>query len=456
MRAAVGGNRSGKSYAGAADVVARALLLSERRSGVFWICGQDSAAWRDVQERRVFALLDPDQVLLHRRSEKYTVICARGRSHRMATLVFKTYESGAQAFMGADVDGIWLDEEPPREVFNECWARVLDRGGWLSLTFTPIESFRKGRTWLYEEVVAKPRIADTEVFRLSTYDNPHLPRGAADAFAAGLDEYERRVRLYGDFVWRSLNPVFDADELAGWRRRLAERPPEELRTDLPGSAVCWERPRVGGRYVIGADVAEGLEGGDWDAGVVVRVGEDGRTYEAAELHGHLAPFEFAAELADLSRAYNDALVAVEVNGPGLAVVEKLTELGVNQLVRSGAGGGGGPGGAGGPRFGVRTTSANKAWLVSLLAEAVRTGNWVWRSGAGVDEALAYVWDGRGGMGAQSGAHDDRVMARVMASLALRGAVGDGPSVPTTAQRTPGFSGGKLPPLKEEEGDTWNG
>ncbi len=56
-----------------------------------------------------------------------------------STLGLKSYEQGRGAFEGTERDLIWLDEEPPLEVYVECGIRLMTRSGHMLLTFTPME-----------------------------------------------------------------------------------------------------------------------------------------------------------------------------------------------------------------------------------------------------------------------------------------------------------------------------
>lgn len=56
-------------------------------------------------------------------------------------LSFKSYEEGRKAFEAEAVDWIWLDEEPPPEVYDECLMRLLTKQGSIIVTLTPVEGF---------------------------------------------------------------------------------------------------------------------------------------------------------------------------------------------------------------------------------------------------------------------------------------------------------------------------
>lgn len=84
------------------------------------------------------------------------------------------------------------------------------------------------------------------------------------------------------------------------------------------------------KYVIGADVAEGLESGDWSAAFVLDV-ENFK--QAGRIYCKLPPDEFAVELKKLAEKYNNALIAPEANNHGHAVIAKLKSLGYSNIYR---------------------------------------------------------------------------------------------------------------------------
>lgn len=86
--------------------------------------------------------------------------------------------------------------------------------------------------------------------------------------------------------------------------------------DELGPLRIWENPiKDGRRYVVGADVAEGLEHGDFSSAHVI----DTKTgLVVAKWHGHIDPDVFGAEtLWHLGWLYGCALVGIEANSVGL-------------------------------------------------------------------------------------------------------------------------------------------
>lgn len=53
-------------------------------------------------------------------------------------LVLKSYDQKRESFQGTEQDLIWLDEEPPEDVYTECVMRTMTTNGLVMLTFTPL------------------------------------------------------------------------------------------------------------------------------------------------------------------------------------------------------------------------------------------------------------------------------------------------------------------------------
>jgi phage terminase large subunit-like protein len=60
------------------------------------------------------------------------------------------YQQGMEAFYGTAMDGIFLDEEPPWNVYTECLTRTASTGGFVSLSFTPLKGYTPTVTQLFK------------------------------------------------------------------------------------------------------------------------------------------------------------------------------------------------------------------------------------------------------------------------------------------------------------------
>ena len=52
---------------------------------------------------------------------------------------FKSYDQGRERWQGETLDGVWYDEEPPEDIYEEGFTRTNVRDGIAILTFTPLK-----------------------------------------------------------------------------------------------------------------------------------------------------------------------------------------------------------------------------------------------------------------------------------------------------------------------------
>ncbi len=187
---------------------------------------------------------------------------------------------------------------------------------------------------------------------------------------------------------------------------------EKTTTIVPssrGELKLWEGPIHNEVYTIGADVSEGVEGGDNAAIEVLNV----RTMtQVAEWCGLIAPDDLAHVIFFLAQMYGNPLTGVEVNNHGLTTVVTLQNLKYwNQYrrivfdsqkrKRRDA-------------LGWKTTANTKPLIIDGLRQAVKEGEIILNSKECIDEMLHYVLLSDGKMGATPGHHDDRVIAMAIA------------------------------------------
>ncbi|KWT86922.1 hypothetical protein [Candidatus Magnetominusculus xianensis] len=175
-----------------------------------------------------------------------------------------------------------------------------------------------------------------------------------------------------------------------------------------GRLMIWEEPGHGLTYVIGADVAEGLQSGDFSCAFVV---ERLTGRQAAIWHGHMDADLFGALLINLGRYYNTAWLTPERNNHGLTTILKIVEqryprIYVEMIAE--------PPAKSRKRFGWLTNASNKHLIIDNLVSEIRDGTSGIVSVETFDEMLTFVQTEDGKYGADAGAHDDRVMAAAIA------------------------------------------
>jgi phage terminase large subunit-like protein len=65
--------------------------------------------------------------------------CSGGTSY----LALKSYDQRRESFQGTTLDFIWLDEEPPSDIYTECLLRTMTTDGVVYMTFTPLQGWTK-------------------------------------------------------------------------------------------------------------------------------------------------------------------------------------------------------------------------------------------------------------------------------------------------------------------------
>lgn len=92
--------------------------------------------------------------------------------------------------------------------------------------------------------------------------------------------------------------------------RYAVRGPT-LTTDRSGALLVWEKPQPGVQYAMGVDTAHGIGG---DNSCIQVLAHPGYRQVAEWSDNQTGPKELAAVIETIARWYNEAVVAVEVNG----------------------------------------------------------------------------------------------------------------------------------------------
>ena len=144
---------------------------------------------------------------------------------------------------------------------------------------------------------------------------------------------------------------FDVDAIERRTRQL----PAPLESRRGGALQIWLPPVAGRHYVLGVDTAGGGSTGDY---ACVQVLERESGLQCAELRQRLTPLDLAHAAAALAAEYNHALVAVERNNHGAAVIAYLTTNGSCTNLYSQQG-----------LPGWLTTAASKPAMISRLGRA---------------------------------------------------------------------------------------
>ncbi len=204
-----GGNRSGKTECGAVEAVwyARGIhpYRKNRNNVIGWVVSPTYEVQREVAQAKILSYLSPDYVIDvvmlsgRKGAPEYGVVdylIIKNELGGASKIVFKSSDQGREKFQGASLDFVWFDEEPPKDIYEECLMRILDRKGDIWGTMTPL----KGRTWVYDEIYLNTR-NNKEIWSISMEwgDNPYLEKSEIKALTASLGEDTLDSRRYGRF-----------------------------------------------------------------------------------------------------------------------------------------------------------------------------------------------------------------------------------------------------------------
>jgi phage terminase large subunit-like protein len=184
-----------------------------------WACGVDSKQMREViQERLLGPVGDFGTGLIRKSCLNFEtlkdaskadtfvgIFHVRHISGGWSTIELKSYESGVRAFMGPTKDLIWLDEEPPMDIYEECKTRLITTGGKIMMTFTPllgmtdtIENFMGSTDYVTGPIVGKDGEATSRFVVAATWDDvPHITESAKRIQLEGMPEYLRDAKSKG-------------------------------------------------------------------------------------------------------------------------------------------------------------------------------------------------------------------------------------------------------------------
>ncbi len=209
VRFVFGGNRTGKTECGAVETVwlARGIhpYRQNRKDVCCFVVSLSKGVQRDVAQGKILKYLDKRYIcetVMEQGRKDFAqsgiidYITVKNEQGGFSKIIFKSCEQGRDKFAGASLDFVWFDEEPPKDIFDECKMRLLDKKGFLFCTMTPL----LGLTFVYDEIFLADS-SDKEVWHTTMQweDNPYLDKSEIDYFTSAMSEEELKARRYGQF-----------------------------------------------------------------------------------------------------------------------------------------------------------------------------------------------------------------------------------------------------------------
>jgi phage terminase large subunit-like protein len=345
----IGGLGSGKTFAGACKL----LLLPPGARAV--VVAPTYPMIRDASQRTFFEICPPALRLDHNASHNTTTLTDD-------RVIFWRSGEHPDRLRGPNLSHAWIDEAAycREDLWPVLMGRLrLGRAQQVWLTTTP-----NGHNWLHREFVLNGAPATHEVINAPTAQNTYLPPGFAQELAAryAADPEFARQELEGAWVDLAGSKRLPGVLLDACYAKEAPAPcPAPLLQYAPLLRLYRAPEPAHGGYVIGADVAEGVPGGD-DSAAVVMARRGGAV--AAVLAGKLEPKrDLPAALRALSAYYGDAPILVERNNHGHATIGALEADAPALLLRGHD-----------DKPGWLQTASSKAELYNVAARALQDGD----------------------------------------------------------------------------------
>ena len=200
--------------------------------------------------------------------------------------------------------------------------------------------------------------------------------------------------------------VFDLDAI----ERALQGSGEPMETRDNQRVMIWLPARPEKNYVIGVDPAGGGSEGDYSCAEVI---DCDLGTQCAELLGHWPPRELAKQVAALAKEYNMALLAVERNNHGHAVLACLRMMEYPRVyIQNG-------------QDGWLTSALSRPTMIENLSAVLTEEPGRFRSGRLLNELRTFVRHADGNTGAAPGTHDDCVIAMAIAWAVRKSEAGRG-------------------------------
>ncbi len=211
-------NRAGKSEAGAYEVTCHATgkypaWWAGRRFDKaieIWACGTTSETTRDIVQNKLLGqvgqegtgMLPADSIAktVARRggiADSIETIRVKHVSGGESLIGLKSYQQGRESFEGTGKSVVWLDEEPPEDVYTECLFRTATTKGITMLTFTPLQGMSAVVKGFLEPEKPESRQYKWHV-QAGWKDVPHIPPEERAALIATTPPYQIKARTEGE------------------------------------------------------------------------------------------------------------------------------------------------------------------------------------------------------------------------------------------------------------------
>lgn len=180
-----------------------------------WVAGDTRETVRDITQAKLIGnvakegdealgtgLIPKDKIIgkpnyIQNTNRAADYVKIQHKSGGVSTISFKSYDQGRRAFQGTEKHVIWLDEEPPMDIYLECLMRGRTVNGMILLTFTPLS----GTTDVVDSFLDYEKFnkqgASKKYWTCSWDEVPHLSEKEKAEMLASTPSYLRDSRRKG-------------------------------------------------------------------------------------------------------------------------------------------------------------------------------------------------------------------------------------------------------------------
>jgi len=259
------GNQLGKTWSGGAEMAYHLTGLypdwwqGRRFSQPIraWAGGPSGTAVRDTQQRvllgaftefgtgmipRVALVGEPK--MSRSAPEAVEIVRVRHATGGTSQLTFKSYEQGRGKWQGETLNCVWLDEEPPEDIYMEALSRTNATRGMIYLTFTPL----MGVTGVVLRFLKETHV-DRHDTQMEIEDAEHIPAEERARIIASYPAHERDARTRGV-------PILGSGRVFPFPRDMLEWEPIPIPRHwarLGGLDFGWDHPTAAVRIAHDRD-----------------------------------------------------------------------------------------------------------------------------------------------------------------------------------------------------------
>lgn len=181
-----------------------------------WGAGDTSETVRDIIQKKLLGsltdigtgLLPKDRIHDYTRrrgvADAVDTIYVKHASGGISELGLKSYDQKRHSFQGTKKDFVWLDEEPPLDIYTECLLRTMSTSGrdsdngLMMLTFTPLRGMSETvMSFLGDGQIAEGAKGSKFIVTATWDDAPHLSTAAKEKLWNSIPPFQRDARSKG-------------------------------------------------------------------------------------------------------------------------------------------------------------------------------------------------------------------------------------------------------------------